>query len=213
MQTKRLFVLFCSSMTSADIRVVTGSLPCPSSSPPPSAPAASTSSTPPSVCFARSGFHRTTMQDICKEALISPGALYVYFSSKEDLIAGITERDRAEFAERFAELAGGARLHEGAGATRRALLRGGARPQARDVHRDRARVDAQSQGRRDLPLGRPLLSKTASRSCSPASRPRGASRPSSTSRPSPRCSPSSATGCSGAARSIRISTPRRSYPA
>ena len=56
------------------------------------------------VCFARSGFHRTTMQDICKEALISPGALYVYFASKEDLIAGMAERDRAEFAERFAEL-------------------------------------------------------------------------------------------------------------
>jgi AcrR family transcriptional regulator len=56
------------------------------------------------LCFARSGFHRTTMQDICKEALVSPGALYVYFASKEDLIAGIAERDRAEFAERFAEL-------------------------------------------------------------------------------------------------------------
>ncbi|HEX9882050.1 MAG TPA: TetR/AcrR family transcriptional regulator [Hyphomicrobium sp.] len=56
------------------------------------------------VCFARAGFHRTTMQDICKEAAISPGALYVYFASKEDLIAGIAERDRAEFAERFAEL-------------------------------------------------------------------------------------------------------------
>jgi TetR/AcrR family transcriptional repressor of uid operon len=56
------------------------------------------------LCFARSGFHRTTMQDICKEAAISPGALYVYFASKEDLIAGIAERDRAEFAERFAEL-------------------------------------------------------------------------------------------------------------
>ncbi len=56
------------------------------------------------VCFARTGFHRTTMQDICKEALISPGALYVYFASKEDLIAGIAERDRAEFAERFEQL-------------------------------------------------------------------------------------------------------------
>jgi AcrR family transcriptional regulator len=56
------------------------------------------------ACFARTGFHRTTMQDICKEALISPGALYVYFASKEDLIAGIVERDRAEFAEHFAEL-------------------------------------------------------------------------------------------------------------
>ena len=56
------------------------------------------------IRFAHSGFHRTTMQDICKEALISPGALYVYFASKEDLIAGIAERDRTEFAERFAEL-------------------------------------------------------------------------------------------------------------
>jgi AcrR family transcriptional regulator len=56
------------------------------------------------VCFARSGFHRTTMQDICKEAAVSPGALYVYFNSKEDLIAGLAERDRSEFAERFAEV-------------------------------------------------------------------------------------------------------------
>jgi AcrR family transcriptional regulator len=56
-------------------------------------------------CFARAGFHRTTMQDICKEAAASPGALYVYFANKEDLIAGICERDRAEFAERFAQLA------------------------------------------------------------------------------------------------------------
>ena len=53
-------------------------------------------------CFARAGFHRTTMHDICKEAGVSPGALYVYFDSKEALIAGISERDRAEFAERLA---------------------------------------------------------------------------------------------------------------
>jgi TetR/AcrR family transcriptional regulator, repressor for uid operon len=54
------------------------------------------------LCFAHSGFHRTTMQDICKEAAISPGALYVYFASKEDLIAGIAERDRAEVGSQFA---------------------------------------------------------------------------------------------------------------
>lgn len=56
-------------------------------------------------CFAKTGFHRTTMQDICAEASVSPGALYVYFSSKEDLIAGITERDRTKLAGEFAELA------------------------------------------------------------------------------------------------------------
>ncbi len=56
-------------------------------------------------CFARSGFHRTTIQDICREADVSAGALYVYFASKEDLIAGICERDRAKFARELAALA------------------------------------------------------------------------------------------------------------
>ncbi len=56
-------------------------------------------------CFVRAGFHRTSIHDICKEAGISPGALYVYFDSKEALIAGISERDRAEFADRLATLA------------------------------------------------------------------------------------------------------------
>jgi AcrR family transcriptional regulator len=58
------------------------------------------------TCFARGGFHATTMQAICREAGVSPGALYVYFDSKEALIAGLCERDRAEFAERFAKLSG-----------------------------------------------------------------------------------------------------------
>ena len=56
-------------------------------------------------CIANAGFHRTTMQDICRAAAISPGALYVYFDSKEALIAGISERDRQEFAERLEALA------------------------------------------------------------------------------------------------------------
>ena len=57
------------------------------------------------TCFARAGFHRTTMQDICTEAGVSPGALYVYFRSKEDLIAGLAERDRAQFQNRFEGIA------------------------------------------------------------------------------------------------------------
>lgn len=57
------------------------------------------------ACFAQAGFHRTTMHDICKLAGISPGALYVYFDSKEALIEGLTERDRLEFSERFAVVA------------------------------------------------------------------------------------------------------------
>lgn len=56
-------------------------------------------------CFARAGFHRTTMADICAEAKVSAGALYVHFESKEALIAGIVERDRANLTEQFAEMA------------------------------------------------------------------------------------------------------------
>jgi TetR/AcrR family transcriptional regulator, repressor for uid operon len=53
-------------------------------------------------CFVRSGFHQTSMQEICTEAGMSPGNLYRYFSSKEAIIAGIAERDRAEVASEFA---------------------------------------------------------------------------------------------------------------
>ncbi|MDX2264949.1 MAG: TetR/AcrR family transcriptional regulator [Hyphomicrobiales bacterium] len=56
-------------------------------------------------CFVRSGFHRTTMQDICREAEISAGALYTYFASKEDLIAGLCEREARDFVVGFAMLA------------------------------------------------------------------------------------------------------------
>jgi AcrR family transcriptional regulator len=53
-------------------------------------------------CFVRAGFHGASMQDICAEAGMSPGNLYRYFPSKEALIAGIAERDRAEVGQEFA---------------------------------------------------------------------------------------------------------------
>ena len=53
-------------------------------------------------CFVRSGFHQTSMQEICTEAGMSAGNLYRYFPSKEAIIAGIAERDRAEVAQDFA---------------------------------------------------------------------------------------------------------------
>jgi AcrR family transcriptional regulator len=40
-------------------------------------------------CFAREGFHRTTMQDIFREADLSPGAVYSYFKGKDELIVAI----------------------------------------------------------------------------------------------------------------------------
>ena len=53
-------------------------------------------------CFARSGFHGASMQEICAEAGMSPGNLYRYFSSKEEIIIGIAERDRADVSQQLA---------------------------------------------------------------------------------------------------------------
>jgi TetR/AcrR family transcriptional regulator, repressor for uid operon len=57
-------------------------------------------------CFVRSGFHRTTMQDVAAEAKMSPGNLYRYFPSKDSIAAGLAERDRAQVAEDFNGLVG-----------------------------------------------------------------------------------------------------------
>ncbi|WP_156723658.1 TetR/AcrR family transcriptional regulator [Streptomyces apocyni] len=42
-------------------------------------------------CFARNGFHATSMQDVLREADLSAGAVYRYFRSKEELIGAIAE--------------------------------------------------------------------------------------------------------------------------
>ena len=44
------------------------------------------------VVFARSGVHQSSMDDIAREVGLSKGSLYVYFESKDDIIAAIQER-------------------------------------------------------------------------------------------------------------------------
>jgi AcrR family transcriptional regulator len=39
-------------------------------------------------CFIEKGFHNTTMQDIYEATKLSPGAVYNYFASKDDIVAG-----------------------------------------------------------------------------------------------------------------------------
>jgi len=55
-------------------------------------------------CFARTGFHRATMQDVAAECGMSPGNLYRYFASKDDVVAGIAERDRERFMRDIEQL-------------------------------------------------------------------------------------------------------------
>jgi HlyD family secretion protein len=55
-------------------------------------------------CFIEKGFHPATMADICREARVSPGALYIYFVSKEELIAGLCEREKERFTSELAKI-------------------------------------------------------------------------------------------------------------
>jgi AcrR family transcriptional regulator len=44
------------------------------------------------TCFSRQGFEGTSVLDICGAAELSPGAVYRYFPSKEDIIAAVCEK-------------------------------------------------------------------------------------------------------------------------
>jgi AcrR family transcriptional regulator len=44
-------------------------------------------------CFARKGFHQTSMRDIYEEAQLSPGAVYHYFRGKDEIIKASFDHD------------------------------------------------------------------------------------------------------------------------
>lgn len=48
------------------------------------------------VCFAKCGFHQTSMHDISDEAGISVGLIYRYFPSKEAVISAMAEEHKKE---------------------------------------------------------------------------------------------------------------------
>ena len=48
------------------------------------------------VCFAKRGFHQTSMHDISAEAGISVGLIYRYFANKEAVIAAMADRHKRE---------------------------------------------------------------------------------------------------------------------
>jgi AcrR family transcriptional regulator len=56
------------------------------------------------ACFAKHGFHATSMREICKAAKLSAGAMYHYFASKDDIIAAMISMDRQRTAAAFASL-------------------------------------------------------------------------------------------------------------
>jgi AcrR family transcriptional regulator len=53
------------------------------------------------VCFARNGFHQTSMQDVIRQADLSVGAVYRYFPSKNELITALAGQIVDELANVF----------------------------------------------------------------------------------------------------------------
>src|SRR5919108_4230887 len=51
------------------------------------------------LCFARRGFHQTSMHDISAEAGISVGLIYRYFQNKEAVIAAMADRHKKQIHE------------------------------------------------------------------------------------------------------------------
>ena len=45
-------------------------------------------------CFRKTGFHQTSMQEICTETALGPGAVYRYFPSKDAIIEAMAEAER-----------------------------------------------------------------------------------------------------------------------
>ena len=46
-------------------------------------------------CFAREGFHQTSMDDVVARSKLSKGAVYGYFASKDDIIAALADSRHA----------------------------------------------------------------------------------------------------------------------
>lgn len=55
------------------------------------------------TCFARRGFHQTTMQDIAQAASISVGLIYRYFESKEQVIATLVSDHLEDLQRKLAD--------------------------------------------------------------------------------------------------------------
>lgn len=56
------------------------------------------------LCFARKGFHETSMQDVFAEAGLSAGAVYRYFTSKNEIIAALVMQTMVPLRLRLAEI-------------------------------------------------------------------------------------------------------------
>jgi AcrR family transcriptional regulator len=73
-------------------------------------------------CFARDGFHRTSMEDIVRESGLSPGAIYCYFRGKHEIVEAISAQRHTRDSALLAEFVSSPNVGEALKAVSRALV-------------------------------------------------------------------------------------------
>lgn len=64
-------------------------------------------------CFGKKGFHQTSMQEVCKKVGLSPGTVYHYFKSKDEIIEHVADREVDKALAFSAFIAQASSLQEG----------------------------------------------------------------------------------------------------
>lgn len=106
------------------------------------------------ACFRERGFRQTTIEEICAEARISPGALYRYYGSKADIVAAIALDARADAEATLDQLAAAEALLDGLAELAQAFL------EAFDGERDAALLsDIWAEAARDPVLAKALAQR------------------------------------------------------
>src|SRR5262245_5228879 len=65
------------------------------------------------ICFAESGFHKSTMQDVVRVSGLSPGSIYSHFASKDEIIHAVIEERHREDLQIVEHAANASSLREG----------------------------------------------------------------------------------------------------
>jgi AcrR family transcriptional regulator len=95
-------------------------------------------------CFARQGFHRTTMEDIVRELKSSPGAVYCYFQGKNDIVAAIAEQRHNRESALLTDLLASGNVFEGLQGLARAFFDMLGDPKERDRRKVTIQIWAES---------------------------------------------------------------------
>ena len=110
-------------------------------------------------CFARNGFHSTTIVDIVRESGVSQGTFYLYFETKDDVIAALAD-DRLQ-SEALINAMAGAAADPVAGLTLLFDLHGRTLAEAGRADERRVAIQGWAEALRNEPIRQRLVANMA----------------------------------------------------